>query len=174
MYYVQLEGHKNQDLFQEARSYIRDRELLANIQLVEQKLDHGSAEGEPFLDAVRRLRDSMTWTELLMLGVALQFAAAVSLLFAGKTGRWIGAALLVPAVLVSLELCWWGPVRPGRAIVLAQHTEVVAEPRDGMDAVLKLRAGVTVEVLGEGPTWSRVRVGERDGYVRSEVLGHVR
>jgi hypothetical protein len=92
---------------------------------------------------------------------------------ARRAPRLVGVLVAVPFVWLALEVTWVGPSRPARGVVLAPKSALVAEPRKGLPAVAELRAGVTVEVLGRGPEWTRVRVGERSGYVPAPELGIV-
>lgn len=153
----------------------RDPELLANIRLVQERLELGTAEGEPFLEAVAELRSRLTGRELLWLCVLFNALAAAGLvLFRSRTAcRVVGWVALVPAVALSLEVLWLGPSRAPGGIVVATKTDLVAEPREGLDPVLELREGVAVEVLSRGPTWTQVRVSGRSGYVRADSVGVV-
>lgn len=153
----------------------RDPELLANIRLVRRKLGLRD-EQSPFLEAIAELRAWFTRGELLAMCVAGSALAAAFLLF-GRRRRWLrvlGAAALAPALLLALELLWWGPSRPPAGIVLRDETAIVAEPREGLEPVARVRAGVRVEVLGEGPRWLRVRAGGKKGYVPADAVGVVR
>lgn len=153
----------------------RDPELLANIALVRAKLELGSAEGEPFLDAVAALRARFTPGELLLLCVLCNVVAAACLVLGWRRGwaRILGALALVHALLLAAEVLWFGPTRPPLGIVTARQADLVSEPRDGLDAVLVLREGVDVEVLSAGPAWTRVRVQGRAGYVAAGDVGVV-
>ncbi len=154
----------------------RDPQLAANIALVRRKLDLGSAEGEPFAHAVAALRDSLTPRERLWLAVALHALAAALFVLGGRRGvfRILGSVLLVPGLLLAVELLWLLPARLPHAIVTAPHADIVAEPREGLAAVAKLRRGASVDVIGEGPTWTKVRAGEREGYVPAGLIEVVR
>ncbi len=156
----------------------RDRELLANVRLVRQKLELGSGEGEPFLDALVGLRRGFTRGELLAIAVLCHAAGAVLLIL--LRGRWGGlsrgagvAAALLGVVLLA-ELAWWGPARAPRAIVTARRAVVLAEPREGLEPLMQLREGVEVALLADGPEWVRVGVEGRSGYVRAGLVGVVR
>ncbi len=153
----------------------RDPELLANIRLVKERLELGTGEGEPFLQAVAELRSRFTGRELLALCVLFHALAAVGLVL-GRSRGWLrvmGGVFAVPAVLLSLELLWFAPVRADIGIVVTPRAELVAEPQAGLDAVLVLREGVEVEVLSTGPEWTRVRVQGRSGYVPAATVGVV-
>ncbi|MCA8944320.1 MAG: hypothetical protein KDB80_17270, partial [Planctomycetes bacterium] len=152
----------------------RDPELLANIAVVERKLELARGEGEPFLDAVASVRDRFTAVERLWGAVLTNVLAAIALVFGSRAVRWIGVVLLVPAILLALEVVWFGPARLPDAIVLPPQVGVVAEPRDGLEPVLKLRRGVRVEVLGQSEAWSSVRANGRQGYVPTESIGVIR
>ena len=154
----------------------RDPQLAANLALVRRKLDLGTAEGEPFSHAVAALRDSLTPAERLGLALALHALAAGLLVLGGRRGlfRLLGGLLLIPGLLLAVELVWLLPARPPRAIVTAPQAELAAEPREGLAAVAKLRRGASVVVLGEGPTWTKVRAGDREGYLPAGVIEVVR
>jgi tetratricopeptide (TPR) repeat protein len=154
----------------------RDRELLANIRLVRQQLELGSGEGEPFVEAVAGLRASLTSAELVWL-CALCHAIAAAGLVLGRGRRWprvIGWIAAGPALLLVLEVFWFGPERAPKGIVVAPRADLVAEPRAGLDPVLKLREGVEVSVLSAGPAWCKVQVQGRSGYVPAEAVDVVR
>ena len=143
----------------------RDVELLANIRLVQERLELGTGEGEPFLEAVAELRARLTAAELLWLCVLCNAVAAAGLvLFRSRiVWRMIGYVVLLPAILLALEVLWFGPSRAPGGIVVASKTALVSEPREGLDPVLELREGVAVEVLSQGPTWTHVRVSRSFG-----------
>ena len=153
----------------------RDSELLANIRLVKQRLELGTGEGEPFLDAVDALRASFTGSELLLLCVLCNAVAALGLVWL-RSHTWlrvVGYVAVVPALLLTLEVVWLGPARPPAGIVVTARAALVAEPRDGLEPVLELREGVAVELLSAGPAWVRVRVSGRSGYVPTDSVGVV-
>lgn len=154
----------------------RDAELNANLKLVRAQLDLGRGEGEPFLDAVRALRDRFTARELLWIALACHAFAALGLTLGRRRRvlRGLGFVALAPALLLTFEVLWWGPARPPAGIVVATRIEVVAEPREGLEALMKLKEGVAVEVLGEGPEWTHLRVRGRSGYVQNGAVGVVR
>jgi len=150
----------------------RDPELLANIALVHRQLELGSAEGEPFLEAVAHLRDAFTRRELLWIALATNLLAAAFSIFARSYLRWVGGLLFLGALVLSTELLLLGPARAPCAIITADQAMVYAEPRESPDLepVLTLRGGVQVGVLAMGPKWVKVQVGERSGYLRSEAI----
>lgn len=154
----------------------RDAELLANISLVRRQLELGTAEGEPFLQALADLRDSFTGAELLLIAAIGNLLAALLLIFGRSYLRWLGLLVLLHALLLIMELLVLAPMRAPMGIVLADQVSVFAEPRESkeLQAVLTLRAGVEVEVLAEGPEWSKVRVGDRSGYLRAAEVRVIR
>lgn len=147
----------------------RDPELLSNLRLVRQRLDVGG--DDSFLHAVGALRDSTTVPERLWLCALCNALAALALVFGRRALRWLGALLLLPALLLAAEVLWLGPARAPRGIVTERRVDVVAEPRAGLDAVVKLRGGAEVDVLSAGPEWTLVRAGGRSGYVPSRAIG---
>jgi tetratricopeptide (TPR) repeat protein len=154
----------------------RDPQLAANLALVRSKLDLGSGEGEPFLAALAALRDSFTVRERIGLAVALHLLAAALLVLGWRRSllRAGGLLLAVPAALLAVELLVLLPARSPRGIVIAARGEVTAEPRAGLEAVVKLRRGASVEVLAEGPSWTKVRAGAREGYLPADAVEVVR
>jgi hypothetical protein len=154
----------------------RDPQVLANIALTRRNLELGTGEGEPFLTAVSRLRERFSDRELALL-CGLCHAGAALCLVLGWRRAWLRAAgflALVPALALSIELLWLAPARPLRGIVTAARGEVVAEPRDGLEALFKVKRGAEVAVLGEGPKWTRVLVQGREGYLPSAAVGVIR
>lgn len=150
----------------------RDPELLANIAVVKRKLDlAGSGDGEAFSETLAQMRDRFTVGERVWIGVLLNLLAAACVVLGRGALRWVGWVATLPALVLALEVCWWGPVRPPTAIVLTDAAPVVAEPRAGLDAVFTLRRGVAVEFLGASDAWASVRVGGRRGYVDRAGLG---
>jgi tetratricopeptide (TPR) repeat protein len=152
----------------------RDPELDANIALVERRLGLGSAEGEPFAESLMRLRERFTPGERMLLTVLANALAAGLVVFGRRRLRAVGLVVALPALVLALDTCAFAPARPLRAVVLAPRVDVVAEPRDGLEPVAKVRQGVTVEVLRSGSGFTLVRAGERHGYVRSDAIGIVR
>jgi hypothetical protein len=69
---------------------------------------------------------------------------------------------------------WWRPSRPPAGIVLAPEAALLSEPRAGLEPVLKLRAGVTVTVLGGSDGWLLAEVQGRRGYLEAGAIGVVR
>ncbi len=118
------------------------------------------------------LRDSFTTAELIWICAATNLLAAFLIVFGRSYLRWLGTLVLLHALILAVELLLLAPMRPPMGIVLTDRVAVFAEPREAADlqAVLTLRAGVEVEVLAAGPEWSKVRVGERSGYLRAESL----
>jgi tetratricopeptide (TPR) repeat protein len=152
----------------------RDPQLLFNIRLTRQKLDLVEAGGEPFLTTLAELRDALTPWERLWLCAGLNLLAAGLVLLGGRRLRAIGVVVLFPALLVLLEVAWWGPVRPPKGIVTVPKVALRAEPKAELEALMTIRAGVAVAVLQEGPAWTRVRLRDRQGYLPNDSLVVVR
>ncbi len=153
----------------------RDPELLANLRLVRQRLDVAD-DGGGFTVQLLTLRDRLTPSERAWVAALLMVCGAASLVLGWRRvgWRWFGALVLLPGAMVALEVLWLGPARPGVAIAL-RKTEVVAEPRAGLQAVATVRAGVSLPVLGGGEgAYVRVQVGDRTGFAPREQLGLVR
>ena len=132
----------------------------------------GSGESEPFLQAVADLRDRLTRSELLWACALFQLLASGLLVWGRKRRplRIAGVVICVPALLLALEVLWFGPARQPRAVIL-KGAQVLAEPLAGLEPVLRLKPGVTVSLLGRVNEWSRIEVGDRSGYVPAASLG---
>ncbi len=154
----------------------RDAELLANIRLVKTRLDLTSIEGEPFVDALVGLRNSLTPGERLFLCVLFNLLAAgfLFLFWRHRRLRATGFVLLLPALILAADVLWVEPNEAPMGIVLEDRAALVSEPRRGLQPVLTLRSGVSVEVLGEGPAWSQVEVRGRSGYLPADAMRVVR
>lgn len=150
----------------------RDEELLANLRLVQQRLEL-PAEDDGLFAQVARLLRRFTTTELQLACAGLMTLAAAALLFGWRRSwlRWLGGLLLVHAVAIAAELLWLAPARPMRAIAL-QRLELAAEPRADLPALATVRPGVTVTVLGSAVgSFVRVQAGDRIGYVPTASVG---
>lgn len=154
----------------------RDRRLAANLALTRRKLELGVGEGEPFLAALASVRDLLTPRERVWTCVGLHVLAALLLVLGWRRllTRTLGFVVLLPAVLLAIELLVLAPGRPLRGIVVADRGAVTAEPRRDLEPVVKLRRGASVAVLGEGPTWVKVQVGEREGYLAADAVQVIR
>ncbi len=148
------------------RAMPRDGELAVNVAMARRALELPPTD-EPFLDAVRRVRDLATPIELCVVGGALHAVAAFAWFFVRRRGvrTFVVVVAGLPALLVTLELAWFRPSRPPLGVVVAPKAEVVAEPRDGLPALWTLRAGALVDVLGDGGAFTRVSVEGRRGYL---------
>ncbi|MBL9077143.1 MAG: BatD family protein [Planctomycetes bacterium] len=143
----------------------RDAELLANLALVQRRLQLDDGAGG-FLAELVALRDRFQPVERLALCVLGMLLAAGCLVLGWRRvgARWVGALVLVPATVVALDLLWWAPNRPPRAIAL-QKLELVSEPREGLAPVATVRPGVEVALLGSAAgTFVRVAAGDRIGF----------
>lgn len=150
----------------------RDVELLANIALVEQRLDLGSVEGEAFAQSLMALRDSLTPHERLWLCVLLNALAAAFVCFGERRLRIVGFVVAVPALVILVEVGFLSANRAPAGVVVEPKVDLRAEPRADLEALKSLRAGVRVEVLTAGTTakWLQVRVDGRRGYVPSSAV----
>ncbi len=155
----------------------RDPELLANLALVERQLPPQQDGAEPFLDAVRGLRDSLTGWELLALCALCNLVAALGLVACWRRSafRAAGAIALLPALVLAAELLVLAPQRPARAIVVATAA-LRAEPREAKElpVLATLAPGADVEWLGAAGEWARVRSSGRTGYVPAQSVQPVR
>jgi len=154
----------------------RDAELAANLALTRSKLELARGEGEPFLAALGALRDACTPRERVIAAVAMHLLSAFLLVLGWRRVllRTLGFLVLGPALLLTVELLVLAPARPPRGILVAERGAVTAEPRSGLEPVVKLRRGASVDVLGEGPTWVKVRAGEREGYLPADAVAVIR
>ncbi|MBK8975357.1 MAG: BatD family protein [Planctomycetes bacterium] len=155
----------------------RDERLLANIALVERRLgvsSTGSGADQPFHTALRELHDALTHAELFWLCAAGNLLAAVLVLAGRGAVRVLGGLVAIPALLLALELLVLGPLRLPAAIVTAPDAPVRAEPTDGLDPIAHLRPGARVDIAGRGPEWTRVRLPQREGWVRTGALAFLR
>lgn len=157
------------------RGLPRDDEIRANLQLATRKLELGDGGGEPFLQALARLRDRLTFGELLLVTGVCQAGAALFLLlgFKRRSLRALGAVCLVPGIVLAVELLWLRPGRPAEGIALVP-VRVQAEPRGDLPPVATVRAGAALDVLGRSDTWLRVEAGGRKGYARADQVAEVR
>jgi len=73
--------------------------------------------------------------------------------------------LLVPGSLAVARSRSMDLSAPRGVVVLADRTALRAEPREELDAVTWLNAGVRARFLAETPDWLRVRVGDREGWI---------
>jgi hypothetical protein len=152
----------------------RDDELAANLRLVVDRLEIPREAGG-LGAAVRAFVTSWTPVEQVLFAAVSMLLGAGCLVFGWRRigRRWIGAFLLAPGVLFAVELLWLAPSRPAVAVAL-ERVAIVAEPRDGLDAIATVRAGVVLDVLGSGQgTWLRVRIGDQRGYVPGAALAVV-
>jgi hypothetical protein len=153
----------------------RDPELLANIALVRRRLQLDGP-GEGFVAELVALRERLSPVERLVLcALCMSLAAGCLVLGWRRLGwRWVGALALLPAAVIALDLLWWGPQRPPRAIAL-QQLALASEPRGGLEPIATVRPGVEVALLGGAQgTFVRVAAGDRSGYVPSKDVAVVR
>lgn len=150
----------------------RDEELLANLRLVQTRLEL-PAEDDGLFAQIARLLQRFTARELQVACAGLMTLAAATLLLGWRRTslRWLGGLLLVHGCAIAVELLWLAPARPLRAIAL-QRLELAAEPRTDLPALATVRPGVTVTVLGSAVgSFVRVQAGDRIGYVPTASVG---
>ena len=85
-----------------------------------------------------------------------------------------GFVLLLPALILAADVLWVEPNEAPLGIVLEDRVALVSEPRPGLQPVLTLRRGVSLDVLGEGPAWTQVEVRGRSGYLPADAMRVVR
>jgi len=153
----------------------RDAELLANIELLRQRLEITRSH-LGFVAELCELRRQLTPDERTLLLAAAMLLAALCLLIGWRrTGlRWIGGIILLPGLWLSVEILWLAPTRPPEAIAL-QQLAITSEPRSDLEPVATVRPGVTVQILGstEG-AFVRIAAGERSGYAQRAVIAVIR
>ena len=145
----------------------RDPELLANIALVKRRLLIPAEDSEGFGASLEAIRHSLTAREWLWLCVLSNALAGGLLFFGGRRLRSLGVAASGLAGLLVLEVVVWSPGRPPWGIVVSPVAEVRAEPDRGLQGLMRLREGFTVEILGASSEWTAVRVDQRTGYLAS-------
>ncbi len=149
----------------------RDEDLLANLQLVRQRLSL-EPEDSGLMAQLRRVSARFSASEQIVLGgVCMTIAALCLLLGWRRVGwRWVGVLALLPGGWVAVErlaLAEWRQV----AAIAVQKLAIVSEPRVGLEPVATVRPGVTVTVLGGSDGgFVRVQAGDRVGYVAREQL----
>jgi len=160
--------------FENARAGLpRDPELLANLALVRTRLEL-VGESPGLLAQLAELRSRLRPIEHLALALVC-FAVAAGCLVLGwrRVGcRWVGVLALVPGALLAA-----GPALAARAMpeaVVLRKVGLVAEPRDGLEAVATVRPGVLVQLLGgsEG-RFVRVRADDRSGYAPRDAIAPI-
>ena len=113
-----------------------------------------------------------TWFEL---GVALELLGLLALWAAfSRTTRLrvaLSALLIAAGSLAVVESQSSRFFEPQGVIVLADRTQLRAEPRSELEAVTWLGAGVRAHFLAETSDWLRVRVGGREGWIRRDRGG---
>ena len=156
------------------RGLPRDAELLANLALVQRRLQLDD-DGGGFVAELVALRDRFQPIErLLLCALGMSIAAGCLVLGWRRVGlRWVGAFCLAPSLVVALDLVWWGPNRPPRAIAL-QKLSLSSEPRAGLEPVATVRPGVAVDLLGSAAgAFVRVAAGDRSGYVPRDAVAPI-
>lgn len=151
----------------------RDPELLANIKLTRERLELGTAEGEAFGETVAALRDRFTAAERFWMCVLGNALAAGLLCFGGRRLRIAGAVLAVLAAGMLVEVAFLGPARAPQGIIVQPKVALRAEPSAELEALMTVRSGVSVEVLGTGEAWTQVRFRGRKGYVPAGAVAVV-
>ncbi len=150
--------------------------LAANLRLVQQRLQLGSEDGS-FGATLAALRDRFSSSQLVVACATAMTMAAALLLFGWRRSwcRWLGVLVLVPGVMLALELLLLRPNRPMRAVAL-QKVELLAEPREGLEAVARVAPGVLLEWRGGAAIggFVRVAVDGLQGYAATENVAPVR
>ena len=117
----------------------------------------------------------LTVGEFFVVGLVLEVLGLLMLLLGMRKrarGIILTAVLLLLVGISSLvRAATMDPQRILGAIVLEDHSALRAEPRDELDAVLQLGAGVRAEYRAASPGWVKLRVKNREGWMRREQLG---
>ncbi|MCA8975222.1 MAG: BatD family protein [Planctomycetes bacterium] len=161
--------------FESARLGVpRDPQLLANIELVQARLEIPPPDAG-FVAELAELQRRLSSGERQALLAACMLIGALCLV-AGwrRTGlRWIGVLVLIPGLWLAAEECWLGPSRPKLAIA-QQKLAITSEPRADQEPVATVRPGVALSVLGStAGSFVRVRAGGREGYVVTTAIAVV-
>ena len=151
----------------------RDEELLANIRLVRERLDLGTAEGEAFVQTLANMRDSFTARERFWLCVLCNALAAGLLFFGGRRLRILGIVAAVPALLLVVEIGFLAPNRPPKGIVISPQAALRSEPSADLAPLMTIRAGVAVDVLGSSSGWTVVRARGRKGWLPADAVAKI-
>lgn len=112
-------------------------------------------------------RDLITY---ILLGVALlAFAIALTQRLAMKNkpvGEFITLCLVAALFIlhISQQAMW------AKAIIAKNNTYVMNGPSAGASVLAIVRDGHRVEVMGTQDVWTKVKIGESEGYVRSANL----
>lgn len=158
--------------FESARIALpRDEELLANLRVVKRRLELPDVDGG-FSHELRLLLDRFTLGERTIACMASMLVAAACLIFGWRRvgWRWLGAIVLLPGAILSLDVLWLTPGRALQAIAL-QELKVTAEPRVDLAAVATVRPGAMIELLGgTGGEYVRIDASGRSGYVPSSAI----
>ena len=152
----------------------RDEELLADLRVVQHRLELPDPDAS-FASEARRMLDRWTLGERTIACLLCMLVAAGCLVFGFRRAglRWVGAIVLLPGAVVSLDILW---LTPGRAqsVIALRELQVTAEPRAGMAAVATVRAGAKLELLGSsGGDYLRVDASGRIGYVAADGIATI-
>ena len=152
----------------------RDEELLADLRVVQHRLELPDPDAS-FASEARRMLDRWTLGERTIACLLCMLVAAGCLVFGFRRAglRWVGAIVLLPGAVLSLDILW---LTPGRAqsVIALRELQVTAEPRAGMAAVATVRAGAKLELLGSsGGDYLRVDASGRIGYVAADGIATI-
>jgi hypothetical protein len=148
----------------------QDEDALTKLEelAVKNRLE-GYATGE--IDGLRSFylthRDLITY---ILLGVALlAFAIALTQRLAMKNkpvGEFVTLCLVAALFIlhISQQAMW------AKAIIAKNNTYVMNGPSAGASVLAIVRDGHRVEVMGTQDVWTKVKIGESEGYVRSANL----
>lgn len=158
-----------------ARALGGDERVRFNLSLAERKLGLQSDEATSFFaDArakVRRL-DRGDW---FTCGLGLEVVGVLLLAFSLRRRAFVlaGVAALL-TVLGAASLVRAATLDPDRilgVVVLEEDTPVRGEPREELDSILRLGAGVRAEFVAKSPGWVRLRIRDREGWVQRGSVG---
>lgn len=158
-YYLNLYYLATQD-----QDVLKKLEELASKNRLE---GYATDESDRLLSFYLTHRDLITY---ILLGLAvLAMAIAVTQRFVVKNkpvGEFVAICIL--SVLLILHLSQ--PAMWEKAIISKNNTYIMNGPSAGASVLAVVRDGHRVEVLGKKDIWTRVRLGDSEGYIRTSSL----
>lgn len=152
----------------------RDRKVIFNLHLAEQRLGLDAPPEYSFAAAVKALWNSFTPGELLLLVTVLQIVglSGLVLLRRRRTSRVCMALLILLALAGALRLVhnqWFAG--PPLGLVLNSEIALRSEPHMALAVILKLDAGEKVRVEEISDSWIRVDHSHGSGWTERAGVG---
>lgn len=152
-----------------------DERVRFNLTLAERRLGLERGDAASFLADLRAGVRRLERGDWFFYGLGLEVLGLLVLALsirARARGLAIFAVLLVVSGIACLVRCaTLDDSRVLGAVVLAEGTQVRAEPRAALTATMRLGAGLRVEHLAASPQWIRIRYRDREGWVEREAVG---